>query len=83
MEANDFIRQRPREASEIFLRIENARLSVAFIERMITDPEFSYTPAPENVMKIYAFMNRVGALKTVPATWRDLFFPEAHELDGN
>jgi len=49
----------------------------------IADPEFSYAPAPENVLKIYSFMNKVGALKNMPATWQDLFFPEAHGLKGN
>jgi NitT/TauT family transport system substrate-binding protein len=56
---------------------------VAFIEKMIGDPEFSYAPEPENVMKIYGFMHRVGALKTMPASWQDLFFPEAHGMKGN
>ena len=51
--------------------------------KMISDPEFSYAPEPENVMKIYRFMHKVGALKTMPATWQDLFFPEAHALKGN
>jgi|1186.fasta_scaffold106700_2 NitT/TauT family transport system substrate-binding protein len=83
LQANDFIAKNPREAAEIFVRIENTRLPVAFIEKMITDPEFSYAPEPENVMKIYGFMNRVGALKNMPATWQDLFFPEAHGLRGN
>jgi hypothetical protein len=25
----------------------------------------------------------VGALKTMPAAWQELFFPEAHGLKGN
>jgi NitT/TauT family transport system substrate-binding protein len=83
LEANDFIAKNPREAAEIFVRIENTKLPVAFIEKMITDPEFSYAPEPENVMKIYRFMNRVGALKNMPANWQDLFFAEAHGLRGN
>ena len=83
LEANDFIARNPREAAEIFVRIENTKLPVAFIEKMITDPEFSYAPEPENVMKIYRFMNRVGALKNMPANWEDLFFAEAHGLKGN
>jgi NitT/TauT family transport system substrate-binding protein len=82
-DANDFIAKQPREAAQIFLKIENARLPVDFIEKLITDPEFSYAPAPENVMKIYGFMNRVGALKTMPATWQDLFFPEASAFKGS
>jgi len=82
-DANDFIVKNPREAAEIFLRIENARFPVAFIEKLIGDPEFSFAPAPENVMKIYGFMHRVGALKNMPATWRDLFLPDIHGLNGS
>jgi NitT/TauT family transport system substrate-binding protein len=83
LEANEFIAKNPRETAEIFLKLENSRLPVPFIEKMVKDPEFSYAPEPENVMKIYSFMNKVGALKNMPATWQDLFFPEAHALKGN
>ena len=83
IEANDFIAKNPREAAEIFVRIENTKLPVEFIEKMISDPEFSYAPEPENVMKIYRFMHKVGALKNLPSTWEDLFFPEAHARKGN
>lgn len=83
LEANHLIASNPRVAAEIFVRIENSKLPVAFVQKLITDPEFSYAPEPENVMKIYSFMHKVGALKTMPATWQDLFFPEAHGLKGN
>ena len=83
LEANEFIAKNPRESAEIFVKIENTKLPVEFIQKMISDPEFSYAPEPENVMKIYSFMNKVGALKNMPATWQDLFFPEAHALKGN
>lgn len=83
LEANDFIAAHPREAAEIFIRIENAKLPVEFVQKLIADPEFSYAPEPENVMKIYRFMNKVGALKILPDSWRDLFFAEAHALKGN
>ena len=83
LEANEFIAKNPREAAEIFVKIENTKLPVEFIQKMISDPEFSYAPEPENVMKIYNFMNKVGALKNMPGTWQDLFFPEVHALKGN
>jgi len=82
-EANDFIARNPRETAQIFLKIENARYPVDFIEKLIVDSEFSFSPAPENVMKIYGFMHRVGALKNLPATWQDLFVPEAAGLKGS
>jgi NitT/TauT family transport system substrate-binding protein len=83
LEANAFIAAHPREAAEIFIRIEHAKLAVDFVQKLITDPEFSYAPEPENVMKIYSFMHKVGALKNMPSTWQDLFFPEVHGLNGN
>ena len=82
-DANDFIANNPREAAEIFLKLENAKIPVAFIEKLIADSEFSFAPAPENVMKIYGFMHRVGALKNMPATWQDLFLPDIHGLNGS
>jgi NitT/TauT family transport system substrate-binding protein len=82
-EANDFIAAHPREAADIFLKIEKAKFPVAFIEKLITDSEFSFSPAPDNVMKIYAFMHRTGALKTMPAAWQDLFVAEAARLGGS
>jgi NitT/TauT family transport system substrate-binding protein len=83
LQANAFIAENPRETAEIFIRIENAKLTVDFVQKLITDPEFSFSPEPENVLKIYGFMHKVGALKTMPATWQDLFFPEVHALKGN
>ena len=81
--ANDFIANNPRQSAEIFLKIENAKLSADFVEQLLRDPEFSYAPAPQNVMKIHGFMHRVGSLRNMPARWQDLFFPEVHRLDGN
>jgi NitT/TauT family transport system substrate-binding protein len=82
-EANSFIARNPHEAAQIFLKVENAKYPVDFIEKMIVDPEFSFAPEPANVMKIYRFMSRVGALKNLPATWQDLFFDDAHRLNGS
>lgn len=83
MEANEFIASNPRRTAEIFQTIEKVKLPVEDIERMIKDPEFSFEPAPKNVLKIYEFMQRVGTLKTKPEKWTDLFFPEAHSFNGS
>jgi NitT/TauT family transport system substrate-binding protein len=82
-EANVFIAERPREAAEIFIRIERVKLTTEFVETLIRDPESSYDPAPQNVMKIVAFLNRIGRLRNNPASWKDLFFPEVHDLTGS
>jgi len=82
-EANDFIASNPREAAEIFVKLENTKLPVAFIQKMISDPEFSYDRAPQNVLKIHGFMHRVGSLKNMPKTVGDLFFADGQGVKGN
>lgn len=49
---------------------------------MITDPDIDYTTTPANLMKHVNFMYKVGRLKHLPTSWKDLFFAEAHDLDG-
>jgi NitT/TauT family transport system substrate-binding protein len=49
---------------------------------MITDPDIDYTTTPANLMKHAEFMYRVSRLKRLPASWKDLFCPEAYELKG-
>jgi sulfonate transport system substrate-binding protein len=82
-EANNFIERFPRQAAQIFLKIEGSKLSREFVEKVLHDPEFSYAPAPRNVMQICTFMKRIGTLKNAPTTWQDLFFPEGHDLPGS
>lgn len=50
---------------------------------VIGDPAVKFTTTPENVMKYAEFMNRIGTIKTAPASWRDLFFPEVHGAPGS
>ena len=50
---------------------------------MITDPDIDYTTTPANLMKHAEFMHRVGRMKRLPASWKDLFFAEAHDLQGS
>ena len=82
-EANAFIKREPKAAAEIYLRLTNdKRNSADDLVAMITDPDIDYTTAPANLMKHVAFMYKVGRLKHLPASWKDLFFAEAHDLNG-
>jgi NitT/TauT family transport system substrate-binding protein len=38
---------------------------------------------PLNMMKIIGFMADVGHIKVKPQSWKDLFFPEVHNLPGS
>jgi NitT/TauT family transport system substrate-binding protein len=50
---------------------------------MLNDPAIVYTTTPQNVMKYVDFMLKTGAIKTRPDSWKDLFFPNVHGLQGS
>jgi len=82
-EANAFIKTEPKAAAEIYLKLTRDKTSVDDLVAMITDPDIDYTTTPANLLKHAEFMHKVGRLKRLPASWKDLFFPEAHDLSGS
>jgi NitT/TauT family transport system substrate-binding protein len=50
---------------------------------VLGDPAIHYTTTPQNVMKYAQFMFDIGTIKTRPASWKDMFFPEIHGAPGS
>jgi NitT/TauT family transport system substrate-binding protein len=50
---------------------------------ILNDKDIKYTTSPENLMKYATFMNSIGSLKNKPESWKELFFPEMHDQQGN
>jgi NitT/TauT family transport system substrate-binding protein len=82
-EADAFIKAHPREAAQIYLRVAKDKTALDELEKMVADPDVEYTTTPVSVMKIVDFMHQVGRIKKKPASWKDMFFPEAHGLNGS
>jgi NitT/TauT family transport system substrate-binding protein len=82
-EANAFIKAHPREAAQIYLTATKDKNSLDALEKMVADPDVDYTTTPVSVMKIVDFMYQVGRIKKKPASWKDMFFPEAYGLNGS
>jgi NitT/TauT family transport system substrate-binding protein len=83
-EANAFIKREPKAASEIYLKLTKDKKNTADdLVAMISDPDIEYTTAPANLMKHVEFMHKVGRMKHMPTSWKDMFFAEAHDLKGS
>ena len=82
-EATAMINQDHRWAAEAYLRISRDKDTVQQIQAMLDDPAIVYTTTPQNVMKYVDFMLKTGAIKTRPESWKDLFFPNVHNLPGS
>jgi NitT/TauT family transport system substrate-binding protein len=82
-EAIDMINRDKRAAAETYLELSGDKKSgVEGILALIEDPETDFTMTPKSVMRFGRFMHRIGTLKTLPESWKDLFFPEIHQLPG-
>jgi len=82
-EATAAINADKRRAAEVYVRAGGGKESVDKIFKMMSDPQIEYTLAPERVLPFATFMYDVGTLKNKPASWKDLFFPDIHDMSGS
>jgi len=83
-EAEDFINKNPGEAARIYIATTNEkRSSHEDMTRFISDPDNIWTTTPQQTMTFAGFMHKVGTMKRLPASWKDLYMPECQELPGS
>jgi NitT/TauT family transport system substrate-binding protein len=82
--AIDFINADKSAAADVFLKSDEGRgWKREDIMEILNDPDVRITTSPESLMTYANFMADVGSIKTRPAKWQDMFFPEAHGIPGN
>lgn len=72
-----------RGAAQTYLRMTHGKESLETMQSILADPDIKYTLTPMKVLDYAAFMHKVGSIKVNPASWKDMFFPEIHELPGS
>lgn len=82
-EATDLINQDKRAAAQTYIRMTNGKQSADELLKIITEPGVEYSLVPRNIMPFVDFMVRSGVIKTKPQSWKDLFFPTAHAMEGS
>jgi NitT/TauT family transport system substrate-binding protein len=83
-EANAFIKAHPRDAAEIYLSLSGDKHDpLDKLTEMVADPDNDWTTIPAKSMEFVDFMHKVGRLKRVPDSWKDLFLPPTQELAGS
>jgi len=83
-EAIDMINKDKRAAAEMYLRVSgDKKNTVADIQKQIEDPNLVYTTTPRNIGKYADFMYEVGSIKVKANSWKDIYFPEIHNLPGS
>jgi len=82
-EATATINRDKRAAAEIYKRMSGTKETVEELLKMMEDPLVEYTLTPKSTMKTAEFMAKVGTIKEKPSSWKDLFFPNVHPLQGS
>jgi NitT/TauT family transport system substrate-binding protein len=82
-EATDIINSNRRRAAEIYVADGGGKEKVEAVEKQLADPEFIFSMAPKKLAKLADFMNTAGVIKSKPASWKDVFFPDVHDLAGD
>jgi NitT/TauT family transport system substrate-binding protein len=82
-EATQILNADKRAAAALWVEDSKSKLSLDMVHSILAGPQVHWTMVPENTMKYAAFMNEVGSIKVLPASWKDLFFPEVHDLAGS
>jgi NitT/TauT family transport system substrate-binding protein len=82
-EATGIIAADPRSAAESWIKDNNSKLSPDLIAGIIGGKDVTWTQTPRANMTFARFMHQVGSIKANPETWKDLYFPEIHDLPGN
>ena len=82
-EATASINADKKRAAEIYVQEGGGKESVDKILKIMNDPQVNFTMAPERLLPYAQFMHKVGTLKNSPKSWKDLFFPDIHNLPGS
>ena len=83
-EAVDYINRDRRGAAQIYFdSIGGKGETMDEILASLNDPKNVITMVPQNTLKYAQFMHEIGSLKNRATSWKELFFPEVHDLPGN
>lgn len=82
-EAQELIRKDRRRAAEIYLEVTKEKTAVADLVKMLENPKIDFKLAPSSTFPVAEFLNRIGRVKNKPSSWKDLYFPSAHGLQGS
>ncbi len=80
-EANSMIVADKKKAAEALLAESGFSLDENLA--VLNDPDIRFTTTPESVMKYAEFMKSINSITHVPASWKELFFPEIHDKAGS
>jgi NitT/TauT family transport system substrate-binding protein len=83
-EAQDVIKNDPRKAAEIYLKVEPSKtLDAAQVEAILRELKDDFDVSVHGVGASAKFMAQIGQLKSPPASWKDAFAPAIQDTKSD
>jgi NitT/TauT family transport system substrate-binding protein len=82
-EAEKIIKADKPAAAKTYIAVEQSKLPLPFVEKIVSDPEIDFTIVPQRTFIYAQKLQELGVLKNKADSWKDYFFEEAHGGDGS
>jgi NitT/TauT family transport system substrate-binding protein len=82
-ESMELIKKDKSAAADNYAKWAKFKGEKALLMKILNDPQVDFTITPNNTTKYSDFMYDIKSIKVKPASWKDMFFPEVHNLSGS
>jgi NitT/TauT family transport system substrate-binding protein len=82
-EAIDWINSDKRRAAQFYLDISKDKMPLDDLTQILMAPDYIFGKTPHGIGAAMNMMYKTGTIKTKPQSWKDMYFPEAHQLPGD
>lgn len=72
-----------RKAAQTYVEITGDKVGAEAAFRILDAPDMVFSATPVGTLQVAKFMFRTGSIKVEPQSWKDMFFPEAHDMQGS
>lgn len=82
-EAAQIINTDKNKAAETYIRVEKSRLPLPLVQKIVNDPEISFTISPQRTFIYADKLHQLGVIKNKADSWKAYFFNEAWQNPGS
>ncbi len=82
-EAMAMINADRRKSAQSYVDVTGDKIGVEGLFKILDAPDMVFSATPLGTYEVAKFMFRIGSIKVEPASWKDLYFPEIHDLPGS
>jgi NitT/TauT family transport system substrate-binding protein len=82
-EAMGMINSDRRKVAQIYVDVTGDKVGAERAFEILDSPDMVFSAVPNGTLQIAQFMYRTGSIKLEPKSWKDMFFPEIHDMPGS